>query len=174
MNACFIGNDLECHFKLTGLKFSKPPLPVQAIDKIKQSATGTKRRVFVVETMGAYCGYLATLGAVAGGADAAYIHEEPITIKDLSGDVSLLKTKMASNVQRGLVIRAECANTDFTTNFIHQLFNREGEGIFDCRWVMRSAVVVVVRGVSPVTVTCFLFQELRPGPYSTGWRALAL
>lgn len=28
------------------------------IDKIKQSATGTKRRVFIIETMGGYCGYL--------------------------------------------------------------------------------------------------------------------
>ena len=37
------------------------------IDRIKQSATGTKRRVFVVETMGAYCGYLATMSAIAGG-----------------------------------------------------------------------------------------------------------
>ena len=31
-------------------------------DRIRQSAQGTKRRVFVVETMGGYCGYLATLG----------------------------------------------------------------------------------------------------------------
>lgn len=27
-------------------------------DRIRQSAQGTKRRVFVVETMGGYCGYL--------------------------------------------------------------------------------------------------------------------
>ena len=30
-------------------------------DRIRQSAQGTKRRVFVVETMGGYCGYLATM-----------------------------------------------------------------------------------------------------------------
>lgn len=30
-------------------------------DRIRQSAQGTKRRVFIVETMGGYCGYLATL-----------------------------------------------------------------------------------------------------------------
>ena len=44
---------------------------------------GTKRRVFIVETMGAYCGYLATMAGLAGGADAAYIHEEAFGIKDL-------------------------------------------------------------------------------------------
>lgn len=31
-------------------------------DRIRQSAQGTKRRVFIVETMGGWCGYLATMG----------------------------------------------------------------------------------------------------------------
>lgn len=30
-------------------------------DRIRQSAQGTKRRVFIIETMGGYCGYLATV-----------------------------------------------------------------------------------------------------------------
>lgn len=55
----------------------------QSCDKIKQSATGTKRRVFVVETMGGYCGYLATTTGIAVGADAAYIFEDPFNIHDL-------------------------------------------------------------------------------------------
>uniref|UniRef100_A0AAR2IYA9 6-phosphofructokinase type B n=1 Tax=Pygocentrus nattereri TaxID=42514 RepID=A0AAR2IYA9_PYGNA len=38
---------------------------MESCDKIKQSATGTKRRVFVVETMGGYCGYLATTTGIA-------------------------------------------------------------------------------------------------------------
>lgn len=53
------------------------------IDKIKQSATGTKRRVFIVETMGGYCGYLATMSALASGADNAYIFEDRFTIDDI-------------------------------------------------------------------------------------------
>uniref|UniRef100_A0A8B9I5J7 Phosphofructokinase domain-containing protein n=1 Tax=Anser brachyrhynchus TaxID=132585 RepID=A0A8B9I5J7_9AVES len=52
-------------------------------DRIKQSAAGTKRRVFIIETMGGYCGYLATLAGLAGGADAAYIYEEHFSIRDL-------------------------------------------------------------------------------------------
>ena len=56
---------------------------LQICDRIKQSATGTKRRVFVVETMGGYCGYLATMSGLAGGADAAYIFEENFNITDL-------------------------------------------------------------------------------------------
>uniref|UniRef100_A0A3Q1FRX1 6-phosphofructokinase type C n=1 Tax=Acanthochromis polyacanthus TaxID=80966 RepID=A0A3Q1FRX1_9TELE len=52
-------------------------------DRIKQSASGTKRRVFIIETMGGYCGYLASVGGLAAGADAAYIFEEPFDIRDL-------------------------------------------------------------------------------------------
>ena len=64
---------------------------LKAIDKIKQSASGSKRRVFVVETMGGYCGYLATMSGLAGGADAAYIFEEEFTILDLQ--VNYLSTE---------------------------------------------------------------------------------
>ncbi|THD29146.1 putative pyrophosphate-dependent phosphofructo-1-kinase [Fasciola hepatica] len=104
------------------------------LDKIKQSAMGTKRRVFVVETMGGYCGYLATMSGLAGGADAAYIYEEPFTIDDLRQDVVHLRAKIADNVQRGLVLRAEFASKNYTTQFIHQLYAEEGKGIFDCRY----------------------------------------
>lgn len=33
--------------------------------------------------MGGYCGYLANMGGLAAGADAAYIFEEPFDIRDL-------------------------------------------------------------------------------------------
>ena len=55
----------------------------------RQSAAGTKRRVFIVETMGGYCGYLATMAGLAGGADAAYVKEEPIGIRDLMYDLEV-------------------------------------------------------------------------------------
>ncbi|KAL2076762.1 hypothetical protein ACEWY4_027639 [Coilia grayii] len=58
---------------------------VETCDRIKQSASGTKRRVFIIETMGGYCGYLASIGGLAAGADAAYIYEEPFDIRDLQG-----------------------------------------------------------------------------------------
>ncbi len=75
-------------------------------DRIRQSAQGTKRRTFIVETMGGYCGYLATLAGLAGGADAAYIFEEPQTIDQLVIDVKHLASKIASGgISRGLVLR---------------------------------------------------------------------
>ncbi|XP_058471992.1 ATP-dependent 6-phosphofructokinase, liver type [Solea solea] len=106
---------------------------MEGCDKIKQSASGTKRRVFVVETMGGYCGYLATSTAIAVGADAAYIFEDPFNIHDLKTNVEHLAEKMKKDVQRGLVLRNEKCHENYTTDFIHRLYSAEGKGIFDCR-----------------------------------------
>lgn len=62
----------------------------QNCDRIKQSASSATRRVFVVECMGGYCGYLATMSALAGGADAAYVFEEKLTLKDLKVGTALV------------------------------------------------------------------------------------
>uniref|UniRef100_A0A8C6LS25 ATP-dependent 6-phosphofructokinase n=1 Tax=Nothobranchius furzeri TaxID=105023 RepID=A0A8C6LS25_NOTFU len=112
-------------------------------DRIKQSASGTKRRVFIIETMGGYCGYLATVGGLAAGADAVYIFEEPFDIRDLQTNVEHLTHKMKTSIQRGLPALKSCTcvhrfrnencNENFTTDFIYQLYSEEGRGVFDCR-----------------------------------------
>ncbi|XP_073329557.1 ATP-dependent 6-phosphofructokinase, liver type isoform X2 [Pagrus major] len=106
---------------------------MEGCDKIKQSATGTKRRIFVVETMGGFCGYLATCTGIAVGADAAYIFEDPFNIHDLKTNVEHLTEKMKKDIQRGLVLRNEKCHENYTTDFIHKLYSAEGKGIFDCR-----------------------------------------
>ncbi|CAH1101013.1 unnamed protein product [Psylliodes chrysocephalus] len=102
-------------------------------DRIRQSAQGTKRRVFIVETMGGYCGYLATLAGLAGGADAAYIYEENFTIKELQQDVYHMASKMSEGVQRGLILRNEKASDFYNTEFIYRLYSEEGKGLFSAR-----------------------------------------
>ena len=67
---------------------------VGCTDAIKQSAASTRKRVFIVDVMGGYCGYLATLGAIASGADSVYIPEQPVNIDQLQYDASRLITKM--------------------------------------------------------------------------------
>ncbi|XP_015861851.1 ATP-dependent 6-phosphofructokinase, platelet type isoform X2 [Peromyscus maniculatus bairdii] len=105
----------------------------ETCDRIKQSASGTKRRVFIIETMGGYCGYLANMGGLAAGADAAYIFEEPFDIRDLQSNVEHLTEKMKTTIQRGLILRNESCNVNYTTDFIYQLYSEEGKGVFDCR-----------------------------------------
>uniref|UniRef100_A0A4W5RC30 6-phosphofructokinase n=1 Tax=Hucho hucho TaxID=62062 RepID=A0A4W5RC30_9TELE len=102
-------------------------------DRIKQSAAGTKRRVFIIETMGGYCGYLATMAALSSGADDAYIYEEPFHIRDLELNVEHLIEKMKTSVKRGLILRNSNANENYTTQFLYNLYSEEGKGTFDCR-----------------------------------------
>uniref|UniRef100_A0A6I8S603 ATP-dependent 6-phosphofructokinase n=1 Tax=Xenopus tropicalis TaxID=8364 RepID=A0A6I8S603_XENTR len=106
---------------------------ITTCDRIKQSAAGTKRRVFIIETMGGYCGYLATMAGFAAGADAAYIYEEQFSIHDLQINVEHLTEKMKTTVKRGLILRNERCNDNYSTDFIFNLYSEEGKGVFDCR-----------------------------------------
>ncbi|XP_029167853.1 ATP-dependent 6-phosphofructokinase isoform X4 [Nylanderia fulva] len=115
-------------------------------DRIRQSAQGTKRRVFIIETMGGFCGYLATIAGLAGGADAAYIYEEKFNIKDLNHDVIAMAAKMSEGVERGLIIRNENANENYNTEFMFRLFSEEGKGLFSCR---RNILGHMQQGGSP-------------------------
>ena len=48
--------------------------------------------------MGGYCGYLATMAGLAGGADAAYIFEESFGIKDLQVFININSKMLSSKV----------------------------------------------------------------------------
>ena len=106
---------------------------VTICDKIKQSAIGSNRRVFIVETMGGFCGYLATLAGLASGADQSYIFEEPFTIHDIIDDIDHLRMKMEGDLKRGILIRNENANAHYTTDFLYNLLSEEGKGVFSAR-----------------------------------------
>lgn len=105
---------------------------VEAMDKIKQSAVAT-RRVFVVEVMGHYCGYLALMSGLATGAERIYLNEEGVTLCDLTADVETLVDSFQEGKRLGLMIRNEYANPVYTTAFISALFEEEGQDIFDVR-----------------------------------------
>jgi 6-phosphofructokinase 1 len=46
---------------------------VDACDAIKQSASASRNRVFVVETQGGNCGYIATVGGLAVSTFACFV-----------------------------------------------------------------------------------------------------
>lgn len=106
---------------------------VSICDKLKLSAMGSKRRVFLVETMGGYCGLLASLSALASGADHSFIHEEPFNIHDLTDEIEHMKKKMQGDLKRGIIIRNEFANPNYTSQFIESLMVEEGKGVFSAR-----------------------------------------
>jgi 6-phosphofructokinase len=66
---------------------------------MNQTAAGSHNRVFICETLGGYCGYLASLSALAGGADASYVYEEPFSVRDLqAGDHRVFRKSFASKI----------------------------------------------------------------------------
>jgi 6-phosphofructokinase 1 len=89
---------------------------VDACDAIKQSASASRNRVFVVETQGGKCGYIASVGALAVsflprlrdnsakkwmqvGAAIVYTPEEGITLDKLRSDVKFLKVRYSLDVR---------------------------------------------------------------------------
>ncbi len=108
---------------------------VEAVDKIKHSAVAS-RRVFVVEVMGRYCGYLTLLSAIATGAEKAYLHEEGVRLEDLRNDIHNLVEGFKYGKRLGLMIRNERANEAYTTTFLCNLFEEEGQGLYDVRYAI--------------------------------------
>ncbi len=104
----------------------------EAVDRIKMSGSAAKR-AFVVETMGRYCGYLALMGALSGGAERVYLHEDGISLAALEADLEWLRNSFASGRRLFLAIRNENANPLYTTDFLARLLEQEGQGLYDVR-----------------------------------------
>ncbi|KAH9849701.1 6-phosphofructokinase [Lenzites betulinus] len=110
---------------------------VDACDAIKQSASASRNRVFVVETQGGKCGYIATMGALATGACIVYTPESGINLDMLRSDVKFLKRRYALDAkgksEGRLVIRNEVSSEVYTTDVITKMFKEEGGSLFDSR-----------------------------------------
>jgi len=106
---------------------------VDAVDKVKNSADSS-RRLFMVEVMGRYCGYLATMSGVATGAEFIYLHEHGVTLERMRSDLEELSNSFRRKQRKvALMIRNENANKTYTTDFMCALFDEEGGDLFDVR-----------------------------------------
>ncbi|GAA6034879.1 hypothetical protein JCM8097_009347 [Rhodosporidiobolus ruineniae] len=158
---------------------------VDACDAIKQSATASRNRVFVVETQGAGCGYIAMLGALATGANLVYTPETGITLKQLATDVDFLKKRYSQDVkgksEGRLVIRSEKASKTYTTEVITNILADEGKDLFDSRLV---ALGHTLQGGVPsprdrtravrLTVKCIDWLEQQNVAQSSGAASIAI
>ncbi len=118
---------------------------VEDVDKLKQAALAS-RRCFAVEVMGRDCGYLALMSGMATGAERIYFPEEGITLDMLQRDVARLAKSFEEGKRMGLLITSERTDSHYTTDFIAQLYEREGGGIFSMR---RSILGNMQQGGSP-------------------------
>ncbi|OJJ50758.1 hypothetical protein ASPZODRAFT_11612 [Penicilliopsis zonata CBS 506.65] len=106
-------------------------------DAIRQSASSSRRRVFVIETQGGKSGYIATTAGLAVGAVAVYIPEEGIDIQMLSRDIDFLRDNFArdkgANRAGKIILRNECASNTYSTQVIADMIKEEAKGRFESR-----------------------------------------
>lgn len=110
---------------------------VEYCDKIKQSASATRRRVFVIETQGGRSGYVATLGGLGVGATAVYTPEEGISLEMLNTDVKHLKQVFAQDKGQSragrLILINEKASKVYSAKLIADILRDEAHGRFESR-----------------------------------------
>ena len=110
-------------------------LIMDSIDRLRRAGTAW-RRCFVVETMGAQCGYLALMGGLAGGAVQVYLHEEGITIRNLAADVERMVASFRAGQRLFVTVMNEKASPMYTSGFLCRLFEQESQGLFDAREIV--------------------------------------
>lgn len=113
-------------------------------DAIRQSASASRRRVFVVETQGGASGYIATIAGLSIGALAVYTPEEGIHLNMLVEDIKFLKDQFARDVGHArsgkIILRNEKASKVYTTEFIANVIKEESGGRFDSRYAVPGHV----------------------------------
>lgn len=110
---------------------------MDACDAIKQSATASRKRVFVVEVHGGKSGFLAVMSGLAVGATSVYIPEEGINLARLQKDVRHLCQRYGEDAegksQGRVIIRSESASKTYTTDIVSAIIKEEGHQQFDSR-----------------------------------------
>ena len=117
---------------------------IEYCDAIRQSASASRRRVFVVETQGGASGYVATIAGLSIGALAVYTPEEGIHLNMLVEDIRFLKDQFAKDVGHArsgkIILRNEKASKTYTTEFIANIIKEESGGRFDSRYAVPGHV----------------------------------
>ncbi|KAK3703142.1 6-phosphofructokinase, alpha subunit [Vermiconidia calcicola] len=117
---------------------------IEYCDAIRQSASASRRRVFVVETQGGASGYIATIAGLSIGALAVYTPEEGIHLNMLVEDIKFLKEQFGKDKGHArsgkIILRNEKASKVYTTEFIANIIKEESEGRFDARFAVPGHV----------------------------------
>jgi 6-phosphofructokinase 1 len=110
---------------------------VRYCDTIKQSASASRRRVFIIETQGGRCGYVAVLAGLAVGATAVYTPEEGISIDMLAADIKHLRQLFAGDSGQSragrLILVNEHASKVYSAKLIAEMIRAEAHGRFESR-----------------------------------------
>lgn len=110
---------------------------VKYTDAVKQSASASRRRVFVVEVQGGHSGYVASFTGLVTGAVSVYTPEHLVGLQSIKEDLSLLKENFKDDkgeTRNGkILIRNEMASSVYTTELIADIISEQSKGIFGVR-----------------------------------------
>ena len=113
-------------------------------DTIRQSASSSRRRVFVIETQGGRSGYVATIAGLSIGAAAVYTPEEGINIKMLAADIEYLRKSFTQDQGQNragkLILCNEHASGTYTSEIIANMIREEAHGRFESRHLVPGHV----------------------------------
>lgn len=100
---------------------------VEAIDRVHDTADAHDR-VFFVEVMGRHSGFIGIMSAIAGGAEAVMVPEEPYTVDQLIGDMRACRERGKRSM---IVVVAEGDEAGGAFEIARQVMDRSD--FKDCR-----------------------------------------
>lgn len=117
---------------------------IEYCDTLKQSASASRRRCFVIETQGGATGYVATIAGLSVGAVAVYTPEEGITLKMIRADIEHLRTQFQTDKGQNragkLILRNEKASKTYSTQAIADIIAEEAGKRFECKYAVPGHV----------------------------------
>ncbi|PSK35147.1 6-phosphofructokinase [Candidozyma pseudohaemuli] len=106
-------------------------------DVVKQSASATRDRAFVIDVQGGNSGYIATFASLACGAQASYVPEEGIDLAQLELDIKSLRESFTAEnglARTGkLLLKSTNASKVLTTQVLAEIMKLESDGVFDTK-----------------------------------------
>lgn len=103
----------------------------------KQSASATRRRVFVCEVQGGHSGYIASFTGLITGAVSVYTPEKKIDLASIREDITLLKENFrhdkGENRNGKLLVRNEQASSVYSTQLLADIISEASKGKFGVR-----------------------------------------
>jgi 6-phosphofructokinase 1 len=106
-------------------------------DVIRQSASASRRRVFVIETQGGRSGFIATMTGLAIGALSVYVPEEGVTLRMINRDIEYMRKNFAEDkgaARAGKIILCnEKASSTYKPKVIADMIRQEANGRFESR-----------------------------------------
>lgn len=110
---------------------------MKSCDYVRQSASSSRKRVFIVDVQGGHCGYLATMSAFVSCATRALTGEEGVSLSHLQRDALHFKERFSSDSLSGrIIIRNELSSHVYTAEITSKILEAEGGGMFDSRWIV--------------------------------------